>query len=329
MSVVKLELRLSEIPKAVEAFQANRKLALEQLGMEIKSVVGNVINQLLNTEIDIFLGQPEQSDNKRNGYHPAREYTLKGIGCIRVRIPKDRKSRFESSIVPSYERIDPRLKADMAVLHLAGLSTRMLAMISKRLLAIDVSKGSVSNSLDLVRGEAARWLQRPITKHYWALYVDGTNFRIQRQGSSEREPLLVVLGIDDNNHRSILAIEPGTRDDVNAWRHVFRGLVQRGLESRYVRLGIMDGLPGLENLFKEEFVNSVTARCWRHAMENVLNKAPKRFQEGLKMLASKVMYADSEGSAREAFARLKELMGSACQRSVACLEKGFYRETYG
>ncbi|MBP6217383.1 MAG: transposase, partial [Oligoflexales bacterium] len=59
-----------------------------------------------------------------------------------------------------------------------------------------------------------------------------------------------VLGVDENNLRSILAIEPGTKDDVSSWRSVFSSLKRRGLDPSAVRLGIMDGLPGLEKLFQ-------------------------------------------------------------------------------
>ena len=69
-----------------------------------------------------------------------------------------------------------------------------------------------------------------------ALYVDGTNFRIQRRGSTEKEPTLVVLGMDEYNSRSILAIEPGFKDNVESRRAVFSGLKKRGLKGSDVRL---------------------------------------------------------------------------------------------
>jgi transposase-like protein len=62
---------------------------------------------------------PERGENKRNGFE-IRDYALKGIGSIRLRVPVDRKQKFASDIIPSREQIDPRLKEDLAVLHLAG-----------------------------------------------------------------------------------------------------------------------------------------------------------------------------------------------------------------
>lgn len=152
-------------------------------------------------------------------------------GGLSLRVPVDRKSRFESSIIPKSERIDPRLKEDMAALHLAGISTRDLEMMSRRLLGIEVSRQTAVNSLEYIEAKAVEWLTRPISGKYWALYIDGTNFKIQRRGSTEREPSLVVLGINESNQKIILAIEPGTKDNVDAWEAVFSELIRRGLKS--------------------------------------------------------------------------------------------------
>jgi putative transposase len=224
-------------------------------------------------------------------------------------------------VVPSHERVDPRTRQDLALLHLGGLSNRTLAMISERLLGIEVSKTTVSGSLELMHEKAQGWLTRPLTGRYWALYVDGTNFKVQRRGSTEREPSLCVLGVDETHRKSVLAIEPGTRDNVESWRAVFRELKKRGLDPAAVRIGIMDGLPGLEGLFREEFPSSVTARCWVHAMRNALAKTPERLRDAFRDLALKVMYAASQEAARVAFSELERAMGVDALRAVACLKK--------
>lgn len=317
---VRIQVSVPAARSALAAFAKNRMQALETLGKHIRASVTTAVNDLLNVEMSLFLGQAEQADNKRNG-HRVREYYLKGVGSLRLEVPRDRQGRFESVVVPSHERIDPRTKQDLALLHLAGLSNRTLAMISERLLGIGVSRSTVSESLSLIKDEAEKWLTRPLNERYWALYVDGTNFKVQRRGSTEPEPSLVVLGISESNHRSILAVEPGTRDNVESWRAVFRELKRRGLNASFVRVGIMDGLPGLERLFREEFPEAVTARCWLHAMRNALAKSPARLREAFKALAHKVMYASSEDAARTAFAALKATMGKDAQRAVNCLDK--------
>lgn len=320
MGIIKIEIKIPELVKAVETFRENRMNALEHITKEIKESVSELFNQLLHTEMELHLGAADQVGNKRNGYEE-REYALKGVGCVRMRMPVDRKRNFKSKIILPREQIDPRLKEDIAVLHLAGISNRVLAMISKRVLGVKVSTDTVTKSLASIEEKALAWLERPITKKYWALFVDGTNFKIQRRGSTEKEPTLVVLGIDNENCLSILSMQPGHKDSAECWREIFKDLIARGLDPQGVQIGVMDGLSGLESAFHEAFTQAVTARCWVHSLRNALAKTPKRLQEAFKLLAHKIMYAESETAAREAFKSLKLSMGNDAERAVRCLEK--------
>lgn len=320
MSIAKFEFSFPELKKAVEAFQKDRIKAFDQMIDGAKNAISSSINQVLNAEIEIFLGTPGQEGNKKNGYSE-RNYALKGVGTLRVKVPIDRKNLFKSVIIPKHQRIDPRFTEDLAALSLAGLSTRTLSLISQRILGIDVSHMTVANSLPAVSEEAEKWLSRPIKGKHWALLIDGTYFNVRRRGSVEKEPSLVVLAIDENNRKTILAIEPGHRDNVESWRSVFQTLKQRGLDTYAVRVGVMDGLPGLENLFKQEFPNSVTARCWVHSLRNSYAKCPARLADAFKILAVKVMYSSSEVEGRTAFDVLKRTMNKDASSAVKCIEK--------
>lgn len=320
MSIVKFQISVPEAVKALNQFKENRIKAFEHLTEAIRLTFEDSINQLLNLEMELFLGEVDQANNKRNGFKD-RDYTIKSVGTLRIKMPTDRKSQFSSSIIKKAERIDPRIKEDMAVLHLAGISNRTLAMISKRILNLEVSKDTINHSLATISANAIAWLERPLEKEYWALYIDGTNFNIQRRGSTEKEPALVVLGIDKNDRRSVLAIEPGTKDNADCWRTVFDSLVRRGIDPQKIKIGIMDGLPGLEMAFKEKFQQAVTARCWVHASINALNKCPERLRDAFKALLTTVMYANSQQEAKDKFRALKKDMGQDALRAVSCIEK--------
>ena len=320
MGIVKLEIKIPELVQAIESFRTNRLKAFEQISNEVTKSVTDFFNSLLLTEMDIFLGRPDQKLNKRNGFYE-REFAIKNIGCIRLRVPRDRDKKFKSVIIPKGAQVDVRLKQDLAVLHLAGISNRTLALISKRLLGIQVSAQTVHNSLQIVKVKALEWLERPLKEDYWALFIDGTNFKIQRRGSTEREPTLVVLGLNSRNAFSILSLTPGQKDNVEAWGEVFDDLIKRGLKIEAVQIGVMDGLPGLESTFKKYFSKSVTARCWVHAKRNALMKASERLSAPFEELLNQVMYSRSEATARQSFANLKTKMGKDLERSVHCIEK--------
>src|SRR5258708_36659853 len=132
MGIIKVEIKVPELVQALEIFKENRVNALESLSSEIRSGVSEFFNSLLAIEMDLYLGRPDQKSNKRNGIRE-REYALKGVGCVRIRMPTDRQRSFTSVVVPHREQIDPRLKEDIAVLHLAGLSNHVMAMDSNSL----------------------------------------------------------------------------------------------------------------------------------------------------------------------------------------------------
>ncbi len=320
MSIVKIEIKMPELVKAVDQFKKNRLQALEQITNEFKSSISQTFTQILEAELELFLGQDDQINNKKNGYYE-KEYSLKNIGAVKIKIPKDRQRKFSSSIIPKKERMDPRLKEDLAVLHLAGISNRTLALISKRILGVQVSTQTIQDSLSIIEDQALSWLDREITEDYWALYIDGTNFKIQRRGSTEKEPTLVVLGIDNSNRMSILSLQPGHKDQAKDWEHVFEDLSRRGLNSAAVKIGIMDGLAGLESKFKQHYINAVSARCWVHAKKNILSKVPSRLQDPFSQLLNKVMYSDSKNNAALAFEKLKKEMNTDAVRAIKCLEK--------
>jgi len=46
-------------------------------------------------------------------------------------------------------------------------------------------------------------------------------------------------------------------------------------------MGIMDGLPGLEKVFAEEFPGAKVQRCQVHVARNVLAKVPHKFKEAV------------------------------------------------
>ena len=125
----------------------------------------------------------------------------------------------------------------------------MLAQISHEVLGVRVSAQEVSSSMRSLLPAARRFLDRPLGGRRWIyLYVDGTNFRVRR-ATVEREPTLVVLGVDETGRKSVLSMIQGDKDNRRAWEAVFADLKTRGLEASAVQLGIMDGLPGIELAF--------------------------------------------------------------------------------
>lgn len=262
-TLMKIVVKVTDVVALARQFRETPGAAMQQLAQQVRSVVTDALEHVMDAELELHLGEEGDPSNKRNGYRE-RSYALKGVGAVTVRVPRDRKGTFESRVVPPSRRYDEAIERDLATLHLAGISTRMLAMLSRRVMGVRVSAQEVSNAMQTLVPAAKRFLERPLGDRRWVyLYVDGTNFRVRRS-TVAIEPTLVVLGVDEQGHKSVLAMVQGDKDARGAWEVVFQELKNRGLDGSAVQLGIMDGLPGLASAFREAFPNARAARCWVH-----------------------------------------------------------------
>lgn len=68
--------------------------------------------------------------NHRNGSYP-RKFTLKGLGEVDLKVPRDRNGRlFSTQVIPRSKQYEDALREDLSVMFLAGVSTRTLSMMA-------------------------------------------------------------------------------------------------------------------------------------------------------------------------------------------------------
>lgn len=86
----------------------------------------------------------------------------KGIGSIKVTVPRDRKGEFKSMAMEKYARSENSIKEDAALLYPLGTSTRSMSLISKHLFGITMSAQQVSNFSSRLTASVEKWRTRPI-----------------------------------------------------------------------------------------------------------------------------------------------------------------------
>ena len=118
-------------------------------------------------------------------------------------------------------------------------------------------------------------------------------------------PVLVAIGVDINGCRSVLSFQSGDKESASSWREFFNDLKRRGLNGSSVRLGIMDGLAGLEKVFKEEFYNYSVQRCQVHLARNILSKVPIKHKKEVADDLRSIFYASSKDKAMGFFKEFK------------------------
>jgi transposase-like protein len=319
-ALMKVVVKVGDVVALAKRFRTDPAGAAKELAEQMRSAATHTLQQVLDAEVELHLAEEADPDNKRNGYR-SRTFGFKGLGTVTVRVPRDRKATFESHIVPPGRRYDEATERDLALLHMAGISTRMLSILSKRVLGVKVSAQEVTNSLEQIVPQAKAFLSRPLGDRRWVyLYCDGTFFSVRRS-TTDKEPTLVVLGVDENGFKSVLAAIQGDKDSKAAWAMVFHDLKQRGLDGAQVKLGIMDGLPGLAALFREEFVQAKVGRCWVHKWRNVGPRVPKRLQATFVEDWDRMQYAAGRAEAAAAFEALKKRWSKECEDAVACIER--------
>lgn len=301
---------------------------MELMKLDIKSQAIDFMNGLMDCEFELFLGREKyerlagieiSERHLRNG-HYQRTFAVKGFGRLDVKVPRDRNGKYKTKVLEPYKRNEASIEEDVAILYLLGSSTRTLALISERLLGTKISASKVSECSGRLMESVEQWRSRPLTETFKYLYLDGTNFSMRIDKKIVKVCVSVVIGVDENGIKQVVALQAGDKESAGAWRQLFKDLKSRGLKRDAIKLGIMDGLPGLEKVFKEEFPGAKIQRCQVHVARNVLCKVPQNMKQKVADDMRSIFYASTKDKSMEFFGEFKSRYEKDIPSAVKCLE---------
>jgi putative transposase len=142
---------------------------------------------------------------------------LKCIGNVAVQVPLDRKGEFVTKVISKSKQYEEEIAKDLSLMYLAGISTRSLAMISRRLVG---NYGDQSCRRGAFRGRrtvALRDLSQGQIKY---IFVDGVNFHMRIDRNRELVPVLAAIGVTDSGHRLVLSLQSGDKESSS--KRIFR-----------------------------------------------------------------------------------------------------------
>jgi transposase-like protein len=260
----------------------------------------------------------------RNGKAQERTLTM-GAGAVKIQAPRiyDRRpdERFTSRILPPYMRRSPRLEEALPVLYLRGLSTGDFQETLPVLLgpeAAGLSATTISRLIRIWQDEYQDWRKRSLVgKDYVYVWVDGVHFNVRLE--EDRLACLVVIGVNVDGTKEVVALEDGYRESEESWASLLRDLKRRGMPAPMLSIG--DGALGFWAAVREVYPKAREQRCWVHKIRNVLDKLPKRLQPRAKDMLHEIMYAPDRESAREDIERFEEEYGVRYPKAVECLLK--------
>lgn len=249
----------------------------------------------------------------RNGYGKPRALTC-GCGQVSLEMPRLREP-YESKIVQKYERLTPAVRELIPQLYLHGLATGDFQQAFGWLWGEDVPLSGTS----IVRLKASweedygRWKTQRLQEEYLYIWADGI---YPKAGPvDESLALLVVVGVDRQGRKRLLAIEEGYRESEQSWTDLFRDLKRRGV--KWLGLVVGDGISGLWKAVRSVFPMSQRQRCWLHKMRNVLDKVPKKAHdevlEQLRLIYHAGSVEEAQRHKREFVHRYRALYPKAVQ----------------
>lgn len=295
--------------------------------MDMKESMGLLLNQLMDAELTFFLGRGRYErmkgarSNHRNGSTP-RQFTIKGIGGVAVSVPRDRMGKYQTHVLPRYQRYEGEIKEDLSLLFLSGVSTRTVALISKRLLGRTLSHAEVSSANLELTGAVEAWRMRDLSSlSIKYLYLDGVNFDMRIAGSVQKVPVLAAVGVDLEGMKHVVGMQSGDKESACSWREFFRDLKKRGLKGEQVQLGIMDGLSGLEKVFEEGFSKAEVQRCQVHVARNVLAKVPMKQRQPVADDLRSIFYASSYPKAKSQWELFQKKWERELPSATKCLSQ--------
>ncbi len=309
---MEIKVSVAEMKELINTIQEKPAKVFDMLRTDIREEVGRYLANLMDTELTYFLGRGkyersrDRNVNHRNGSYN-RGFCIKSIGDVDIKVPRDRNGEYQTQVLPRGKQYEDKIVEDLSLMYLTGISTRTLSLLSKRLVGRKISHGEVSNSHKELTEAIERWRTRDLSNESIKyLFIDGVNFEMRIGKRVENTPVLVAIGVTEEGIKLVIGLQMGDKESASNWREFFKDLKGRGLNSFNIKLGIMDGLPGLEKVFAEEFPNAKVQRCQVHVARNVLAKVPRKQKQEVADDMRSIFYASSKEKAEEFFKTFKD-----------------------
>ncbi|MDI6809984.1 MAG: IS256 family transposase [Candidatus Eisenbacteria bacterium] len=305
--------------------ELNQEVFLSGLGQYLRNFLREAFKTVIRNELTVFLGRgpyersEEDKGNYRNGSY-RRSLDTEFGELKEIEVARDRDGEFEPEVLDRYRRRQKKIDRAVIALFVGGISTRRVKKVMKMLIGKGYSAGTVSNINKQLTEEMKKWLESPLADDVRYIFLDGLNLPVRRFTVS-KESLLMAIGVTVAGHRKVLGVQLGSRESAASWREFLKGLKARGLCGKELRLGVMDGLAGLETAFEEAYPRAKTQRCVVHKLRNVAAKLPRSIQKKCLDGLKRVFHAASEAKARVNWLRWKAKWEKIAPGAVGCVEK--------
>ena len=125
---------------------------------------------------------------------------------------------FKSSLIPPYLRRTATMDKVLPLLYLKGISEADFVEALSPIFgdqAKNLSPGVISRLKSSWEEEHEQWRTRSLkNKRYVYWWVDGVSFYVR---SDDKHCVLVVMGVDEQGKKELIALEDGYRESTDSW----------------------------------------------------------------------------------------------------------------
>lgn len=274
----------------------------------LKELVAPTLQAMLDAELDAHLGYKKYSrteepkENYRNGHS---EKTVKGsFGSAVVEIPRDRAGTFEPLAIRKYETVESEVEEKIISMYALGLTTRDIEAHMKDIYGVDVSPAMVSMITDKVLPLIDDWQNRPLSRQYVVVYLDGVHFKVRDNGKITNKCSYTVLGINTEGYKEILGLWVAPTEGAKFWMQVLTELKNRGVED--ILISCMDDLSGFSEAVKAVFPKTDIQKCIVHQIRNSMKYIPHKHKEKFCSDLRKIYTAATEEAGYSALQEVKQ-----------------------
>lgn len=294
----------------------NKTEFADQLADAVLIFVKDKIEFIMKEEMSNFKNVEQPESSSRNGYY-SRTFDTRYGKIDDLQVPRDRGNEFQTQVFEPYQRREGWLEEAVIHMYKGGMSTRDVAKFIDGMFGSQYSPTTISNITGTVLEDIEQWQDRPLEKRYSVIYLDGMYVKLKRS-TVRSEVIYLAMGINEQGCRQILGFYIGGQESSNGWKDILKDLYRRGAQE--VLLGVFDGLPGLEDAFRDVYPQADVQHCIVHKVRGTFPKI--RVEDKVEFLSElkKVYNCDDHDVALAEFDTFKKKWGKKYPKEIKSWE---------
>ena len=299
-------------------------LLLDDRGEAFKQILQTSLNKILQAESaeQLKAAPYERSEERTDCRNGSRDRDLNTrVGRITLHVPRHRNVPFKTLVFDNYSRSEAALVAGMAEMVVNGVSTRKVSRVMETLCGTSFSKSAVSDVCKDLDKTVKEFQTRPLEGDYPFLTVDATYFKVRENSRIISKAFMIAYGTNTEGHREILGFGVYANESSATWTDFLLSLKKRGLTG--LLMITSDAHEGILNAIGKVFPTVSWQRCQFHFSRNITDKAPKKYQTGLRAELQELFNCKTIAEARKVRDRIIEDYRDVAESAVACLDEGF------